>query len=69
MFDNIVINVDSMFFVLPFVNLNALQEILAFFTRNFGQKKPPYSLFAPMFNLTKMAWQVDLDPTFLTKYF
>ncbi len=30
MFDNIVTNVDSMFFVVPFVNPNALQEIPAF---------------------------------------
>jgi hypothetical protein len=32
----------------------SLQEIPAFFTKNFGPKNPPYGFFAPMFNLTKV---------------
>jgi hypothetical protein len=40
--------------MIPLFKNISLQEIMAFMTENFGQKKPPYNLFAPMSNLTKM---------------
>jgi hypothetical protein len=41
----------------------ALQEIIVCFTRNFGQKTPPYGFFASMSNLTKMPfWTSQFGP-------
>jgi hypothetical protein len=47
-----------------------LQEIIAFFTRNFGQKNPCMDFLPPCPTWPKWHFgQIDLDPTVLTRSF
>jgi hypothetical protein len=51
-------------------NDHSLQEIMAFLTKNFGQKNRSYDLFAPYLTWPKChSKQVMLDPTFFTNVF